>query len=171
MARQRGGVPPDIEDATPEGEAARAALGRAAYDLNVQQYCAAGLNFGSYYDASPLVAYDGAAHPPYTMGSFTASTVPGCRAPHAWIDGNSLYDLMGDGQTLLRLDPRADSDPLLQAAAHRGFPLRLLDVSEPPDPAYLHRLVLVRPDQHVAWRGDAPPADPLALIDRLRGAA
>jgi len=31
--------------------------------------------------------------------------------------------------------------------------------------------VLVRPDGHVAWRGDAAPADPVALIDRIRGAA
>jgi hypothetical protein len=32
-------------------------------------------------------------------------------------------------------------------------------------------LVLSRPDQHVAWRGHTPPADSLALIDRVRGAA
>jgi hypothetical protein len=36
---------------------------------------------------------------------------------------------------------------------------------------YRHRLVLVRPDQHVAWRGDAEPADPISLVDLVRGAA
>ena len=36
---------------------------------------------------------------------------------------------------------------------------------------YRHKLVLVRPDQHVAWRGDAEPADTLDLVDLVRGAA
>ncbi len=176
MARQRGGVPPEIEDNTPDGEAAREALGRAAYDLNVQQYCCAGLNFGSYYDASPILAYDGAAHPPYSMGSFTPSTVPGCRAPHVWLPGpngsarQSLYDLLGDGFTLLRRDPAADPSPLLAAATAHGLPLALVDVPAGIDAAYAHALVLVRPDQHVAWRGDTPPADPAALIARICGA-
>ena len=171
MARRRGGVAPEIEDDSNVGTVARAALGRAAYDLNVQQYCASGLNFGSYYDASPLIAYDGAAHPPYAMGSFTPSTVPGCRAPHLWLDGQSLYDLLGDGHALLRFDPCADPARLVAAAAARGMTLPVLDLPADADPAYLNRLVLVRPDQHVAWRGDAMPPDPLALIDRLRGAA
>ena len=82
MMAQRGGVSAEIEDDTPRGHAARAALARAAYDLNVQQYCCAGLNFGYYYDASPIIAYDGETPPPYAMGSFTPSTVPGARAPH-----------------------------------------------------------------------------------------
>jgi hypothetical protein len=36
---------------------------------------------------------------------------------------------------------------------------------------YRHKLVLVRPDQHVAWRGDEEPADMLGLVDLVRGAA
>lgn len=171
-AGQRRAVPPEIEDDTPAGAAARDALGRASYDLNVQQYCAAGLNFGYYYDDSPLIAYDGAEHPPYTMGSFTPSTVPGCRTPHLWLrDGRSLYDALGPGYTLLRLDPAADAAPLLAAAADRRVPLALLDLA--PDeatPPYREALVLSRPDGHIAWRGDAPPPDPAALIDLIRGA-
>ena len=57
------------------------------------------------------------------------------------------------------------------AARERDLPLKVLDV-EPPATAIFHGgLVLSRPDQHVAWRGDSLPADPLALIDRVRGAA
>jgi len=173
MARQRGAVPQDIERAGPEGDAIRAAVGRSAYDLNVQQYCCAGLNFGYYYTGSPIIAYDGETPPPYTMSAFTPSTVPGCRVPHLWLaDGRSLYDALGPGYTLLRFDPRVDVSALTLAAGQRKVPLAVLDVDAPEAPRlYREKLVLARPDQHVAWRGNALPADPLALVDRIRGAA
>jgi hypothetical protein len=96
LQKEREGVPAGIEAPGAEGAAARAAAGRALYDLNVKQYCCGGLNFGSYYDRSPLIAYDGEAPPGYTMDQFTPSTVPGCRTPHVWLDdGRSLYDALG----------------------------------------------------------------------------
>jgi 2-polyprenyl-6-methoxyphenol hydroxylase-like FAD-dependent oxidoreductase len=170
--RRRGAVPTDIENTGPEGEAARREVGRLAYEINVQQYACAGLNFGTYYDRSPIIAYDGAEHPAYTMDRYTPSTVPGCRTPHVpCADGRSLYDAMGPEFTLLRLDPSSDAAPLQAAAARRGVPLTLLDVdASAARGLYDHRLVLSRPDQHVAWRGDALPSDSLALIDRVRGA-
>ena len=91
LARQRAAVPLEIEDDGPKGQEAREKLGRIVYDINVQQYCCGGLNFGYYYDASPIIAYDGESAPGYTMGDFTPSTVPGCRTPHVWLrDGRSL---------------------------------------------------------------------------------
>ncbi|MDQ6638049.1 MAG: FAD-dependent oxidoreductase [Pseudomonadota bacterium] len=172
MIKARGAVPPRIEEHGAEGDAIRAEEGRKAYDLNVQQFCCAGLNFGYYYDRSPLIAYDGEAAPPYTMGGFTASTVPGCRAPHFTLaDGRSLYDAFGSDYTLLRFDAAVDAAPLLAAARARGVPVTLLDArrADAP-PEYRHALVLCRADQHVAWRDDACPAVPDDLIDRLRGA-
>jgi 2-polyprenyl-6-methoxyphenol hydroxylase-like FAD-dependent oxidoreductase len=169
--RRRGAVPDEIEDAGAEGEQARAEVGRLAYEINVQQYACAGLNFGTYYDRSPIIAYDGAEHPAYTMDSYTPSTVPGCRTPHLWFeDGRSLYDAMGPEFTLLRLDPAVEVAACEAAARDRGVPLKVLDV-EPPATAtfYGSKLVLSRPDQHVAWRGDALPSDCLGLIDRVRG--
>jgi 2-polyprenyl-6-methoxyphenol hydroxylase-like FAD-dependent oxidoreductase len=169
--RRRGAVPETIEETSAEGERVRQEVGRLTYDINVQQYACAGLNFGSYYDRSPIIAYDGASPPPYTMGSYTPSTVPGCRTPHIWdADGVSLYDRMGPEFTLLRFDPAADALPLVRAAGERGVPLRLLDVAVPAAMARDAKLVLSRPDQHVAWRGHCAPADPLSLIDRIRGA-
>jgi hypothetical protein len=163
-------VPDEIEDAGPEGELARRKVGRLAYEINVQQYACAGLNFGTYYDRSPIIAYDGAEHPAYTMDSYTPSTVPGCRTPHLWCeDGSSLYDAMGPEFTLLRFDSAVDVRPLEAAAGNRGVPLRVLDVGR--HGSFDAGLVLSRPDQHVAWRGDVLPADPLALIDLVRGAA
>jgi 2-polyprenyl-6-methoxyphenol hydroxylase-like FAD-dependent oxidoreductase len=171
LAKQRGAVPADIEVPGAEGDAKRAALGKAAYDLNVQQYCCAGLNFGYYYERSPIIAYDGTPQPAYSMDSFTPSTVPGCRTPHVVLrDGRSLYDAMGDGFALLRFDRAIDVSALTAAAAERGMPLRVVDL-DPAEggEAYTAKLVLSRPDQHVAWRGNALPADPAALIARVTG--
>jgi 2-polyprenyl-6-methoxyphenol hydroxylase-like FAD-dependent oxidoreductase len=173
MASQRGAVPDDIEAPGPHGDAVRAAFGQRAYDLNVQQYSCAGLNFGYFYDRSPLIAYDGEVAPGYEMGSFTASTVPGCRTPHFMLPGNvSLYDALGPDYALLRFDRSIDVTPLDHAARERRVPLKIVDIDLPSPPSpYRHALLLSRPDQHVAWRGDALPADPLALIDLIRGAA
>ncbi|WP_254067736.1 FAD-dependent oxidoreductase [Burkholderia sp. L27(2015)] len=173
MAAQRGAVPADIEAPGPAGDAVRAAVGQRAYDLNVQQYSCAGLNFGYFYDRSPLIAYDGETAPSYSMGSFTASTVPGCRTPHFVLrGGRSLYDALGADYSLLRFDRSVDVAPLERAAQLRGVPLKIVDIDVPVRPSpYRHALLLSRPDQHVAWRGDVLPDDPLALIDQIRGAA
>jgi 2-polyprenyl-6-methoxyphenol hydroxylase-like FAD-dependent oxidoreductase len=171
LQKERDGVPAGIEQPGPAGEAARAAAGQSLYALNVKQYCCAGLNFGYFYDASPLIAYDGEPAPAYTMDRFTPSTVPGCRTPHVWLqDGRSLYDAMGPEYTLLRFDASADPRPLQEAAARRGLPLAVLDVkSAQADGVYRHAFVLSRPDQHVAWRGDRIPENAVALVDRVRG--
>ena len=169
---RRGAVPAAIEAPGAEGDLARADAARVWYDINVHQYCCAGLNFGSYYESSPIIAYDGTAHPAYSMSAFTPSTVPGCRTPHVWLsDGRSVYDAIGPEYTLLRLDPEVNVAQLVAAARQRGVPLTVLDVDSPETPGlYTTKLVLSRPDQHVAWRGDACPGDSLSLIDLIRGA-
>lgn len=166
LARARAEVPADIET----NAKAQTTLGQRMLALHTPQFCCGGLNFGYFYDRSPIVAYDGEDAPPYTMDQFTASTVPGCRTPHFWLaDGRSLYDAMGPDFCLLRFDRSVDVSGLTGAAAQQKLPMTLLDV--PPAAPYRHRLLLSRPDGHVAWRGDAPPRDAMALIDRIRGAA
>jgi 2-polyprenyl-6-methoxyphenol hydroxylase-like FAD-dependent oxidoreductase len=169
--RQRRDTPAEIEYAGPVGDAVRARIGKEAHDLNVQQFCCGGLNFGYFYDASPIIAYDGAAHPAYTMHDFTSCTVPGCRAPHLWLrDGRSLYDALGPDYTLLRFDPSAHVGGVVNGAAQRGVPLAVLDIeASGTREIYTHKLLLLRPDQHVAWRGDEEPAAPIDLIDLVRG--
>ena len=175
MAQRRRAIPADIEDDTPQAQAARQAFGRDLYELNVQQYCCAGLNFGYYYADSPLIAYDGEAAPAYSMGHFTASTVPGCRTPHFWLDdGRSLYDAFGPGYTVLclRAGCEASVAALQAAAAARRMPLSVLDLSAQKPPAeYRHALLVARADAHTAWRGDAlDAAGAAALVQRLCGA-
>ena len=165
LARTRANVPEDIEQ-NPQVQAAQA---RKMMELHTPQFCCGGLNFGYFYDRSPLIQYDGEEAPSYTMDSFTPSTVPGCRTPHIWLpDGRSLYDAMRADFCLLRFDRSIDVSGLTDAAGHRGLPLRVLDVNR-AEP-YREKLVLSRPDQHIAWRGKAQPDDPLGLVDKIRGA-
>lgn len=177
MSQRRREIPPQLEEDSAQGQAAREAFGHNLYTLNVQQYCCAGLNFGYFYDQSPVIAYDGGTAPDYSMGSFQASTVPGCRAPHFWLgQGQSVYDALGPAFTLLCLQPEQSAAvEALQAAAERaGMPLRVLDVSGVKDlPAeYQHPLLMVRADAHTVWRGHGlNEATATALVARLCGRA
>jgi hypothetical protein len=89
------------------------------------------------------------------------------------------------GFSLLRFDKSVDPSALLSAAAERGVPIMLVDIVPivPTDTAssgytraatlYEKKLVLVRPDIIVAWRGDEVPSTIdgcLGVIDTIRGA-
>jgi len=166
-------VPENLEEVGRDGDAVRARVGREVYDINVGGFCCGGLNFGYFYERSPIIAYDGESPPAYTIDEFRQSTVPGCRTPHLWLrDGRSLYDALGSDFTLLRFDPQVEVGALVVAAARRGVPMTLLDV-EADEAAALYpcKLLLSRPDLHVAWRGDKLPDNPIALIDHVRGAS
>ncbi|QMU71552.1 FAD-dependent monooxygenase [Streptacidiphilus sp. P02-A3a] len=164
----------DLDSAA--GRAARAELGTRLAGLG-EQFASVGVQLGARYDGSAIVVgEDSDDVPPDSLTRYTPSGVPGGRAPHLWLNGvrghgSSLFDRLGPGFTLLRLGgsaPRADA--LRSAAADRGVPLTVLDV---PDPAarelYGRDLALVRPDQHLAWRGDREPGDADALLGRLVG--
>jgi hypothetical protein len=96
--------------------------------------------------------------------------------PHYWLGsgrsyGDSLFDRLGDGFSLIRLGGKAADTSSLEAAARaRKVPLKTLDVpaSDARD-LYGCDLALVRPDQYVAWRGNVPPADPDKLIAQVTG--
>ncbi|MCC6890331.1 MAG: FAD-dependent monooxygenase [Hyphomicrobiales bacterium] len=125
------------------------------------------------YENSPVCVADGT--PPFALepARFEPSTRPGTRAPHAWLaDDRSTLDLFGDGFALLRLGTKApDATPLLAAARARNVPMREIGLADPEvSKLYERRWVLVRPDGHVAWRGDAMPADAATIVERVRGA-
>ena len=171
LSRQRSEVPDNIDADDEAGEQARLALGKSAYDLNVQQYCCGGLNFGYYYDKSPIIAYDEGTPPTYGMADFTPSTVPGCRVPHIWLnDGRSLYDALGPDYTLLRFDTAVDVSGLMSEAGRARVPIKLLDVTSSESAGIYDRsLVLARPDQHIAWRGNLAPKNPRGLVELISG--
>ncbi len=170
---QRRNVPADIEEDTPAGEASRKQVGDQSHDLEIKQQCSAGLNFGYFYADSPIIAYDKDKQPAYSMHEHEASTVPGCRAPHVWLEGRrSLYDELGPFYTLVRVDATVDVQPLMESARARGVPLKLIDLKPAEaNGAYSKGLTLIRPDQYVAWRGNEVPDEPDRLIDIVRGAS
>ena len=99
------------------------------------------------------------------------SACPVGRAPHLWLrDGRSLYDALGFEFTLLRLGTRpAEAAPFATAAAALGMPLAVVDVAgEEARDLYQADLALIRPDQIVAWRGNAA-SGAAAVLRRAAG--
>jgi hypothetical protein len=156
------------------GERTRRRIAREISDLGNLENEALGIELGYRYDTSPVICHEPGARPPrQTMDAYTPSTWPGARPPRVYLqDGTALFDLLsGRGFTLLRFSDEADIASLVEAAQQRRVPLEVVDVRDANARAlYERELVLIRPDQHVAWRGNAPPTDPLHIIDRVRGA-
>jgi 2-polyprenyl-6-methoxyphenol hydroxylase-like FAD-dependent oxidoreductase len=165
-------APPSINDKTPGAEAARAELGKKAVDIIGAMFRTDGLQLGYVYEGSPVCVPDGTPAPNDVSDSYTQTARPGARAPHGWLDdGRSTLDLFGHGFVLLRLgDDAPDGSALANAAKARAIPLRIEHIADPNTAAlYEARLVLVRPDGHVAWRGDETPEDCGSIMDRIAG--
>jgi 2-polyprenyl-6-methoxyphenol hydroxylase-like FAD-dependent oxidoreductase len=165
----RSEIRPEIRDKTPAGEAARAHVAAIADIEQRKSNEMVGAELGYYY-VSPLIASEHT--PPYDFVEYRPTTLPGVRLPHVWLDGGvAMQDKIGDGYTLLRLGgAKHDASALQKAFAAIGAPFTVLDV---PDAAarevYARDLILLRPDMHVAWRGNAPSADPERLAAMATG--
>ena len=172
---------PEIDKETPEGDALRKRWAEVFYATNHANMpmFTENLRLGFCYDPSPIVVSDGSPAIPVETKQFVPSARPGTRAPHAVLPpdskggSRSTLDLFGKGFVLLRLGAVPPSgDGIAAAAEMRRVPLAIVDLADEKIAAlYERRLVLVRPDGHVAWRTDEAPADALALIDKVRGAA
>lgn len=157
---------PELEEDGPAGDAERRAA--ADYlDAHVRmEFNIPGVTFGGRYDGSPVIVPDGSVPPPDSANSYVPSACPGGRPPHAWLeDGRSLYDSFHPEWTLLVLGPDApEAKPFTDAAAELGLDLRVVrHPSRSLRELYEAPLVLVRPDQVVAWRGDAAAQAPGVL--------
>jgi hypothetical protein len=155
----------------PDGDALRAEVARAL-QVKDPEFHSLGLVLGYDYADSPIVVPDGTPRAEHRVTTYEPTAVPGARLPHVWLpDGSSIYDLPGDGFALLRLGLDASTTPLSEAATRRGMPLRVVDLVHLPRlrTLYAADLVLLRPDQHVAWRG-TDVDDPEALLRSVLGA-
>jgi hypothetical protein len=166
------GLTPAFEDDSTEGAEARAALGARLYQSAAREFEAPGIHLGMFYHGSPVIAEEPGDPPPDEPNRYLPQARPGARAPHLWLgEGEALYDRLGPEFTLLKLSAGLDTRALEQAARVRGLPLTVLELAR-DDIRTLHGsdLVLIRPDQHVAWRGNSVPLDPDALLARVTGA-
>jgi hypothetical protein len=165
--------PPQIFEAGPHADAIRRDYGDWFTETMRHEWFMNGFHLGYRYDDSPIVWPDGTPVPPLEGRTYTQTARPGARAPHVALpDGGSTLDLFGRGFTLLRLGADAPGgEGMLRAAAAEGVPIRAIRLDQPEvRAAYQRALVLVRPDGHVAWRADAEPLQPAAVIDVVRGA-
>jgi len=162
-------LPPDIEADGAAADATRRAFGARIMEEDRAQYLTVGIQLGERYETSPIVCLERDEPPPDHWDSYTPLDRAGARAPHFWLaPERAAYDDFGKGFTLLDFGS-PDGAPAIEAAAKaRGVPLTTLRL-KPPDSLYRNKLVLIRPDQHIAWHGDTVP-DAAAVIDRVRGA-
>jgi 2-polyprenyl-6-methoxyphenol hydroxylase-like FAD-dependent oxidoreductase len=160
------------------GAEARAKAGRALAEGLKQEWFSMNIHLGNRYTDSPVIVYS----EPETREAIEAefkdainyrpTSRPGCRAPHAWLeDGRSTLDLFGRSFVLMNFAAHpAEGEALTAAAKKRGVPLTAIHLTK-PDIARLYdkRFVLVRPDGHVAWRGDTIPEDADSLLATVTG--
>ena len=164
-------VPAALEEETADGQKARADLGRHLSGFK-EEFASLGIQLGARYDASPLIANDGSEPPPDSPVEYVPTACPGGRAPHLWLnDGASIHDRFGKWFTLVKFGSASTDTAAFAAAAEAlDVPLDIVDVAEKAArDLYACTFALIRPDHHVAWRGDSLPADTEALMRQVSG--
>jgi 2-polyprenyl-6-methoxyphenol hydroxylase-like FAD-dependent oxidoreductase len=161
-----------------EGAEARRVAGRALAEGLKQEWFSMNIHLGNRYTGSPVIIYSEPESQEQIDAEFNdainyrPTSRPGCRAPHAWLeDGRSTLDLFGHSFVLLTFSADgSDSEPLIAVAKKMGVPVEPIHLTH-PDVVQLYekRFVLVRPDGHVAWRGDNIPEDAVGLLTTVTG--
>ncbi|OLF09608.1 2-polyprenyl-6-methoxyphenol hydroxylase [Actinophytocola xanthii] len=130
-----------------------------------------GVHFGYRYTSSPVVVHEPGPAPRWDWHRIEPTTWPGGRAPSVRLSsGTALFDRFGTGFTLVDLTGTGAGEVAVKEALGQGIPMERLAVDEAAVRAVWERdLVLVRPDQHVAWRGDTVPDDWSAVLDVVCG--
>ena len=162
-----------IFDETEAGARARRAVGTRLKDTLTSEWQCLGVQLGYRYEDSPICIPTARRRRPTTCRDYVPTARPGSRAPHAWLpDGRSTLDLFGRGFVLLRFGARAMRGALEAAARAQRRAARGRTTSHRPrSPRFMAASwCCVRPDGHVAWRGDAVPPTPSRIIAVVRGA-
>lgn len=129
-------------------------------------------SFAPNYAGSPIVV--GAAGVTGAKGDHSTRARAGHHlTPAKLADGTNVYELLGPGFTLLDFSSdRTCSSNWTEAAKLFGIPLSVVACSgEDTRQAYAAELVLVRPDQYVAWAGAAADGDAAVILSRAAGGA
>ncbi len=163
---------PNIGDGTPEGQAALDRLLELFRQEAPKANRVVGAELGYRYEDSAAICNE-LGGPPHNHEAYEPTSWPGARLPHVWIEPGrvSVHDRIPDGYTLLRTGgDKADASPLAKAFAGIGAPFHVLDLEATNARAvYGFDYLLVRPDLHVVWRGNALPADPARVACTVTG--
>ncbi|WP_327308502.1 FAD-dependent oxidoreductase [Streptomyces sp. NBC_01298] len=170
---RRGGIPEDADHGT-EADRRRAEIGER---LRRDHLDAAGVAFDERYDASSVIWYETDqldSEPRWRADVYEDDPRPGHRAPDGAIDpyGSTLHDRVGNSFALLVLTAdRTVEHAFVAEAAARALPFTVIHLTDPGVRAvYGTAHVLVRPDQHVAWRAESlPEGGAAAVLDRVLG--
>ncbi len=167
-------LPAVAHEAGASGDAARAAVGDYLKFHATAEFVIPGVHLGTRYEASPLLTAEAGPAAPDTANLYVPCARPGHRAPHVWLaDGGSLYDRFGPGFTLLcigQADVDIESDGVGRNAAAMLSGLTVVQVAERAvAELYKAAFVLIRPDQHVAWRGSVLGDEFAAAVLRTLG--
>jgi 2-polyprenyl-6-methoxyphenol hydroxylase-like FAD-dependent oxidoreductase len=148
------------------GTAARERLVNSFLEDHGRMHGMVGVETCYSYAGSPLVAYEPGNRPFWEFSRIEPHGRPGIRIPHMWLkDGTALQDALGYDYTLLDLAGDSDTTAVEDAFRERGAPLQVTKMDEPQlRDVYKGTLFLLRPDLHIAWRGDVPPADPKSIV-------
>ena len=161
-----------IEEPGREGDRIRREVGADIIRDRTQIFVSDGIVLGYRYDPSPIICEDGTPAPKDSISEYVPTSRPGSRAPHGWVmEGKSTLDLFGDKFVLLAFHgAQGEAAGVVSAASDHAVPLEAVSIDDPDIAAlYERNLVLIRPDGHVAWRGDTAPADVAEIIDTVRG--
>jgi len=146
----------DFELDTPKGKSDRE---KASEHFNAHvrlEFNIPGVTFGGRYDASPIILREDAPPPPDEPNVYTPFAGPGGRPPHFWLGEQlSIYDTFGENWTLLctGLAPKGHK-AFIEAANDHKIDLKIIHHAQPElEELYEAPLILIRPDQIVAWRG------------------
>ncbi len=168
----RSAYRPNIEDDTPEGKAALDHLLTIARDEAPKSFRVVGAELGYRYRASSVIC-DEPGGPEPKIEMYEPTSWPGARLPHVWLKPGelSVHDCIEDGYTLLRLGKsKADASGLQTAFERIGAPFFVLDLdNEASRQVYGIDYLIVRPDLHVVWRGNALPENPHKVAEIVTG--
>jgi 2-polyprenyl-6-methoxyphenol hydroxylase-like FAD-dependent oxidoreductase len=171
--RWRSAWRPEITEDSPEGELARIDLMRAADVDQRWSNDLLGIELGYSYRGSPIIVDERGPGPDTESFSYKATSWPGSRLPHVWLtDRSALHDHLGRTFTLVHRGPLGDAAAgLANAFTALGVPFATFPVDSPSAEIVLegHDLILVRPDLHVAWRGNQLPDDLNGLAATVAG--
>ena len=162
---------PELDQRGVEYDAARADFVRVAHEEQRKTNEMIGAELGYRYFGSPVIAEEPGG-PEQLFLTYDPTAWTGVRLPNAWIaPGESILDGFQRCFTLLDfgVDPDAGR-PLVTALAAIGAPVRARTIADQRLRALYGRdMFLLRPDLHIAWRGNTAPDDPAALASRVTG--